>query len=105
LNADDDERQKPENWIVICWLPIYDDSKAKRLRPKRGYESIPARKIRLFHDYWQAILRKWEKKTKDSRDIIWADSLRRKTSLFWFVGFSLVPFWEISRYFQNLETF
>ena len=34
LNADDDERQKPENWIVIGWLPIYDDSKAKKIAPQ-----------------------------------------------------------------------
>ena len=79
LNADDDERQKPENWIVIGWLPIYDDSKAKKLR---GYEIIPARKTRLFHDCWKAILRKWEEKTKDTRDILWADTLRRQPRFF-----------------------
>ena len=82
MNIDDDERQKPENWIVIGWLPIYDDSKAKRLRPERGYESIAARKCRSFHDCWKAILRDWDMKTRHTRDIIWADSTRRQTRFF-----------------------
>ena len=27
LNIHDDERQKPENWIPVGWLPMFDDKK------------------------------------------------------------------------------
>ena len=46
LNLHEDERQKPENWIPIGWMPNYD--KDLTSRPGQGYESDPARKIRLF---------------------------------------------------------
>jgi hypothetical protein len=82
LNLHDDERQKPENWIVIGWLPIYDESKAKHLRPQKGYDSISARKYRLYHDCWKPIFRNWNEKTKFTRAIVWADSERRQTKLF-----------------------
>jgi len=97
LNLHDEERQKPENWIVIGWLPIYDDSKAKHLRPKRGFESIAARKYRLFHDCWKEIFRNWDEKTEFTRDIVWADSERRQTKL------SLGHLLVINRFFELMR--
>ena len=47
LNLHEDDRQRPENWIPIGWMPIYDETLSKR--GGTGYEGNPARKARLFH--------------------------------------------------------
>ncbi len=46
LNFHEDERQNPENWISIGWMPIFEHELTKR--PGLSYESDKARKIRLF---------------------------------------------------------
>ncbi len=48
LNIHEDERMKPENWILLGWLPIIDATKS--LRPTQGYEGSPARNLRLQHE-------------------------------------------------------
>jgi len=82
LNIHDDERQKPENWIPVGWLPIFDDKKTKALRPGRGYECNAARKYRLYHECWNEFLGDWAEKTGTTRDIAWAGSERRQTRFF-----------------------
>jgi hypothetical protein len=54
LNLHEDERQGPENWIPIGWIPVYYDKLRKRLG--KGYESNAARKARLFHDCFRNLL-------------------------------------------------
>ena len=80
LNLHEDERQKPQNWIPIGWMPIYDDKQSKR--PGQGYESDPARKARLFHDCFQKLLSTWDEKTKLPQKIVWGDQVRRQTRFF-----------------------
>ena len=75
LNLLEDERLKPQNWIHIGWMPIYDDKQRKR--PSQGYESNPARKARLFHDCFRKLLGSWDEKTKLSQKIVWGDQVRR----------------------------
>ena len=82
LNIQDDERQRPENWIPVGWLPIFDDKKTKGLRPGRGYECNAARKYRLYHECWKAFLGDWVEKTGRTRDIVWAGSRLRQTRFF-----------------------
>ncbi len=62
LNLHEDERQKPENWIPIGWIPVYYDNLSKR--PGQGYEGDAARKARLFHDCFRNLLSTWDKKTE-----------------------------------------
>ena len=82
LNIHDDERQKPENWIPVGWIPIFDDKKTKGLRPGRGYECNAARKYRLYHECWKAFLGNWSEVTGHTHDIVWAGSTRRQTRFF-----------------------
>ena len=64
------------------WLPNYIDSRAKGLRPTRGYESIPARKMRLFHRCWIEFLDGWAERTRDATNLTWADGVERSTRIF-----------------------
>ena len=82
LNLHEDERQKPENWIPVGWMPIYDDKLTKGKRPGKGYESDAARKARLFHDCFRNLLSTWDEKTKESQKIVWGDQIRRQTRFF-----------------------
>mmetsp|Transcript_55567 Transcript_55567/g.116269 ORF Transcript_55567/g.116269 Transcript_55567/m.116269 type:complete len:171 (-) Transcript_55567:944-1456(-) len=75
LNLHEDERQKPENWIPIGWMPNYDKDLAKR--PGQGYESNQARKVRLFHDCFRHLLSNWDNQTKSTHNIVWGDQVRR----------------------------
>jgi hypothetical protein len=98
LNIHDDERQKPENWIPVGWLPIFDDKKTKGLRPGRGYECNAARKYRLYHECWKAFLGDWVEKTGRTRDIVWAGSRLRQTRFFigGLLGDQQVMYWYIA---------
>ena len=68
----EDERQKPENWIPIGWMPNYDKDLTKR--PGKGYESDQARKVRLLSN--------WDNQTKSIQNIVWGDQVRRQTRFF-----------------------
>ncbi len=57
LNLHEDERTKPRNWIPVGWVPVYDESRDKRLG--KGFNSTSARKIRLYHQCWIEFLDKW----------------------------------------------
>jgi hypothetical protein len=82
LNLHEDERQKPENWIPIGWMPNFDDDKARRLRPTQGYDSCNARKNRLFHDCFRLLLNTWDEQTSVPQTIVWGDQVRRQTRFF-----------------------
>jgi hypothetical protein len=60
LNIHDDERQKPENWIPVGWLPIYDDKKTKGLRPGRGYETTSVTRLENIACITNAGMSFWE---------------------------------------------
>ena len=69
LNLHEDERQKPQYWIPIGWMPIYDDKRSKCRN--KGYESLAARKARLFHDCFRKLLSTWDEKTKQPQNVVW----------------------------------
>ena len=81
LNLHEDERQKPENWIPIGWIPTFDE-KLATLRQKQGFESSASRKARIFHDCFRHLLTTWDEKTRDAKNIVWADQKRRQTRFF-----------------------
>ncbi len=66
LNLHEEERQKPENWIAVGWMPNNDHDLTKRLG--QGYESDKARKIRLFHDCLFHVLSNWDNQTKSAQN-------------------------------------
>ncbi len=78
LNLHEDERQKPENWIPIGWMPNYDKDLTKR--PGQGYESDQARNVRLLHDCFRHLLSSWDNQTKSTQNIVWGDQLRSSAS-------------------------
>lgn len=82
LNLHENERCKPAAWIPVGWLPSYIDARAKGLRPKQGYESIPARKMRLFHRCWIEFLDGWAERTRDAMILTWADGVQRSSRIF-----------------------
>ena len=82
LNLHESERCKPAAWIPVGWLPNYIDVRAKGLRPGQGYESIPARKMRLFHRCWIEFLDGWAERTRDAMILTWADGVQRTSRIF-----------------------
>jgi hypothetical protein len=80
LNLYEEERTKPNNWIPVGWLPVYDEKRDRR--PAQGYESSPARKIRLYHQCWIEFLDGWAVRTKHAIFLPWADGFTRLTRLF-----------------------
>ena len=94
LNIDDDERQKPENWIPVGWILIVDDKKTKGLHPTQEYECNAARKYRLYHECWKALLGNWSETTSHTHDIVWGGDNARLDSL-------LEDCWEANRYENN----
>ena len=80
LNLHEDERMKPRNWIPVGWIPVYDESRDKR--PKKGFDSTSARKVRLYHQCWIEFLDGWAERTKDAVLLPWADGETRSTRLF-----------------------
>ena len=80
LNLHEDERQKPENWIPIGWMPVYDKSLTKR--KSQGYESDSARSQRLFHACFRKLLSTWDVKTEKTQNIVWGDQTKRQTRFF-----------------------
>lgn len=82
LNLHEDERCKPSAWIPVGWIPNYIDARAKGLRPTQGYESTPARKMRLFHRCWIELLDGWAERTRDAMILTWADGMKRSSRIF-----------------------
>ena len=80
LNLHEDERMKPRNWKPVAWLPVYDES--RDTRPRTGFDSTSARKIRLYHACWIEFLDRWAERTRDAIEIPWADGHTRWTRLF-----------------------
>ena len=64
------------------WIPNYLDARAKGLRPLRGYESVSARKMRLFHRCWIEFLHGWAERTRDAMILTWADGVERRSRIF-----------------------
>jgi len=71
---------KPENWLPVGWLPVYDPARSKR--PGTGYEGHPARSVRLFHDCFKHLLQNWNERTKNSQVIPYGDDICRQTRFF-----------------------
>ena len=42
------ERSKPSRWVPFAWMPVYKEELAPN-RPKTGYHSHKARRVRLEH--------------------------------------------------------
>ena len=80
LNLTEEERSKPENWIPVGWIPIYDKELSKR--PSSGYESDSARYNRLMHDCFRNFLKDWDTKTKHTVNIVYGDDVCRQTRFF-----------------------
>ena len=78
----EDERCKPAAWIPVGWLPNYIDARTKGLRPNRGYESISARKVQLFHRCWIEFLDGWAERTRDAMILAWANGVQRSSRFF-----------------------
>jgi hypothetical protein len=81
LNVHENLREKPSTWIPVAYFPNYDDSKSK-LTKKRGAESIPARRIRLYQDCWRVFLAEWNRQSESAEELLWADGVRRLTRMF-----------------------
>ena len=82
LNLHEGKRSKPTAWISVGFLPVYNDNRAKGLRLGSGYESIRAKKIRLFRRCWIEFLDGWEEKTRNAIMLPWGDGVQRLTNIF-----------------------
>ncbi len=100
LNLHEDERQNPENWIPISWMPNYDRDLTKR--PGQGYESDQARKVCLFHDCFRHLLSNWDNQTKLThwQNIVWGDQVCRQTRFF--LG-GLMGDQQVTHYMLNIS--
>ena len=80
LNLHEDERQRPENWIPIGWMPVYDETLSKRRGT--GYESNAARKAHLFRACFRSLLSSWDEKTESTQNIVWGGQKTADTIFF-----------------------
>ena len=80
LNLTEEERSKPENWIPVGWIPVYNNELSKR--PGKGYESDSARCHRLMHDCLRHFLTDWNAKTEHTTNIMYGDDVCRQTRIF-----------------------
>ena len=80
LNLHEDERSKPGAWIPVRWIPIYNEKYDSR--PRTGFHSASARKMRLYHQCWIEFLDNWAAKTAQAEVLPFADGVSRSVKIF-----------------------
>ncbi len=77
MNIHEDVRSKPCSWTVIAWLLVIDEEKSTR--PTKGYDRDAARNVRLFHAFWNLLLKTWPEGTENTRVVSYGDNRARLT--------------------------
>jgi len=67
--------------MVTSVIPPYD-SKVAPLRPKKGYESHTARRIRLEHEAMSIVFKDWDLRTRDTVGLYWGGKILRDSKLY-----------------------
>ena len=75
LNIHEDVRAQPSSWVVVAWLPVLDEEKT--LRPGKGYQSDPARNLRIYHECWRLFLSRFNEGAKHNRVVLFGDGKAR----------------------------
>lgn len=75
------ERAKPARWTPFAWMPNYKEELAPN-RPKEGYESHKARRMRLEHQALAYVLHDWDERTAEAMTVMWEGKIERPTKLY-----------------------
>ena len=75
------ERSKPSRWVPFAWMPVYKEELAPN-RPKTGYDSHKARRVRLEHQALAYVLHDWDERTADKMKVFWEGKIERDTKVY-----------------------
>ena len=62
-------------------MPVYKEELAPN-RPKTGYHSHKARRVRLEHQALAYVLHDWDERTAESKKVFWGGSTERPTKVY-----------------------
>ena len=62
-------------------MPVYKEELAPN-RPKTGYHSHKARRVRLEHQALAYVLSDWDERTAESKKVFWGGSTERPTKIY-----------------------
>ena len=82
-----------DHWILVAFMPIYDQERSKR--PTQGYKCDSARAMRLYHNCCRHILGTWKHKTQNFRVMSLGNGSRHQVRSF--RGGLLAQSWVINR--------
>ena len=96
LNMHESERCQARRWTACAWMPLYDEKKAPD-RPTQGYESSPARRIRLEHQCLGYMLQPFEERAaKQKHFVLWGGDERRDTAVY--IGAAIVDHPQLDKF-------
>ena len=96
LNMHESERCQARRWTACAWMPLYDEKKAPD-RPTQGYESSPARRIRLEHQCLGYMLQRFEERAaKQKHSVLWGGDERRDTAVY--IGAAIVDHAQLDKF-------
>jgi hypothetical protein len=81
LNFHESVRTQATSWIPFAWMPAYDDKLAPN-RPKLGFESHAARRLRLEHEALSYVFKDWDVRTKDALQLYWSGKILRSSKVY-----------------------
>ena len=77
-------------------MPLFDEKKAPG-RPTQGYESSPARRIRLEHQCLGYMLQRFEERAaKQKHSVLWGGDERRDTAVY--IGAAIVDHPQLDKF-------
>ena len=92
------ERSKPSRWVPFAWMPVYKEELAPN-RPKTGYHSHKARRVRLEHQALAYVLSDWDERTAESKKVFWGGSTERPTKIY--LGAVVVDHPQLDKFTQS----
>ena len=83
LNMHESERCQARRWPPCAWMPLFDEKKAPD-RPGKGYESCPARRMRLEHQCLGYMIQQFEERAaaKQKHSVLWGGDEKRDTVVY-----------------------
>ena len=97
LNMHESERCQARRWTPCAWMPLFDEKKAPG-RPTQGYESCPARRMRLEHQCLGYMIQQFEERAaaKQKHSVLWGGDEKRDTVVY--IGGVIVDHQQLDKF-------
>ncbi len=82
-------------------MPVYKEELAPN-RPKTGYDSHKARRVRLEHQTLAHVLYDWNERTAERKKVSWGGSTERQTKVY--LGAVVVDHPQLDKYTEGSRT-